>query len=76
MPVSQRATPPRLVAKTSAVVVTREGGGDVRYFVDPKDGAGKLIVAGGGGLRVRVLAADHAAWDPCDAEMGACYTVL
>ena len=74
MPVSQRATPPRLVAETSAVVVTREGGGDVRYFVDPKDGAGKLIVAGGGGLRV--LVADHAARGPYDGEMGVCYTVL
>jgi len=42
--------------------------------VDPKDGAGKLIVAGGGGLRV--LVADHTAWDPCDAEMGACCTIL
>ena len=74
-----RATPPRLVAKTSAVVVTREGGGDVKYYVDPEDGAGKLVIAGGGGLRV--LTADHAAWAPYDGERGVmqpgdCCTIL
>ena len=56
--IDARASPPRVVAKTSP------GGADVKYYVDPEDGAGKLVIAGGGGLRV--LAADHTAWAPGD----------